>query len=181
MVTLLVENIAGRGVRFATQSFIFIARDGTVEGGISMLAENLADDAAVLTMNSGADDGTLANTVDVTAGVAAGIDGTAPDSLGCIVLASEPALVDGVFRGYVEGYDVNALVEKSSGVAAMDAREGLFMNTATVPHLDNLGQGIGAPCVGRVVRRVPVGAGPIMSRIHFCGLPGGFGVGSGLS
>ena len=167
----------GRGMRPPKLGSVWIARLATQIGGVYMLAEEaVTDDAAVTQENSGADNGTLANTVGISAGATTGLTATGgTGNLALFVLAEEAAAIGQPYMGMVEGYYVDATVTVG---AAQVARLPLYATTGEV--LSATLGGIGAPAIGRLLQPIS-GASTALRKVHFCGLPGGFGVGPGTT
>lgn len=181
MVTINVASRPGKGINFATIGSVYKARGGAVTlGECYMVAEDIdaPDDAAVTVENSGADNGTLANTVPVSTAVADGLKAAVGDLLGVIVLAEESAVEGGVYRALIEGYYVDAKVTTASARAP---RLALFLNSSTSTSVleDTLGTNRGAPVFGRLLEQVAGSQTGVLTKVHFCGVPGGFGVGAG--
>jgi hypothetical protein len=178
----------GRGIGFPFHRAVFIARDAVVAGTIYLLAEDTdggtPDDAAVTKPADNSDAGALANAVVVDAATAAGF-GVTPAAtgkeLGVLVLALETQATAGQpFLGCIEGYDVDATVVRS---AQLEPRQVLYVNSNGVLQdtTSTNGTTIGTPASARLLRRTAAGAATAIQRVHFCGLPGGFGSGGGTT
>jgi len=175
-MTELAIVTVGRGIKVARKDSIFIVRgSATVVGGVYMLAEDVVTDNATVTAeNSNTDVGALANVVTPTSGVVAGLAATtAGGPIGFYVLATE-AVIDGApFNGLLEAYYVDALVTTGGSKVP---RTSLYP-TAGTP-LNSTAPAIGSPVVGRLL--VDVGTiTAALTKVHFRGLPGGFGSGPG--
>lgn len=171
-MTYLDQNVAGKGVRYALVAGVFIARAATAVGDIVQVAEaGTTDDAAVSGGVNGSDTGTLANTIAVSANTGTGAH------LSLCVLAAEAASAAGqAYRGYVEGYYVDAKVT-TAGAAAV--RIPLYPTTAGV--LNATAAGIGSPMCGRLLAAVGGAQTATLTKVHFRGAPGGFAIGAGAT
>lgn len=172
----------GKGLKFPGVSSVFISRVvATVVGGIYMLAEDETDDSAAVTVeNSGADNGTLANTVGMSAAGVAGITNAAGTEACVAILATEAVAIGAMYIGLIEGYFVDVLVITAG---ANTVRSGLFLTATANAGLDAARTGLGQFAHGRLLRDVAgAQASPgVMSKVHFCGYPGGFGNGPGAT
>lgn len=162
---------SGRGVQFPfNKSSVFRARGGAVTAGlVYMLAEGLTTDDADVTLpaNQG-DNGSLANTIPIPAtGWHTGASGW-----GTFVLALESAADDGLYRGVIEGYYVDATVVAAG---AMVIRAPLFLNASEQLTDTQAATEERQPIHARVLE-VVAGAGTATRKVHFNGTPGGFGV-----
>jgi hypothetical protein len=181
MVSILDGNVAGKGVRFARIASVFIARGGAaVAGGTYVLTEDITtpDDADATVANSGADNGSLANTFPcATANIAGLGSGVAGGQLAVFVLATEAAVDNAPYIGLVEGYYVDALVTTS---AARVIRTPLYPLNASAVQQD-APTVIGRCATSRVLANISGAIASVLTKVHFCGTPGGFGVGPGTT
>lgn len=175
-MTYLDQNVAGKGVRFGLFSSVFInqASGTTNAGNLHVLAEAITEGPGGLTANSGAELGTLANTVGPPA--SSGVTGATPSgSLYTFVLVTEAVAQGAPYRGVIEGYYVDATVASGTLVT----RSALFPN-GTSRNLITPGATLGIPCIARYL-----GPGATASadnhKVHFRGFPGGFGIGAGAT
>lgn len=166
----------GRGMRPPKLGSVWIARTAVAVGGVYQVAEDVTtpDDAAVTVPNSGAPDGALGNVVQIS--TAGGLVATAGGVLGMFVLAEELAASGSPFAGMLEGYYVDALVTTA---AARAIRIALYPTAAEL--LNDTATGIGSPACGRLLEAVGGAITGQLRKVHFCGLPGGFGVGPGTT
>jgi len=168
----------GRGPRFPRLASVFIARSTVLAGGVYIMCENNGaspDSAAVTVSNSNADNGTLANAIAVGTNAAAGMvtATSGGGELAVLILATEAAATGAPFIGLLEGYYVDALVTTAgSGVP----RKPLYPRTTGV--LQDVGSNVGSPAHGRLLQDVGT-ITATLTKVHFCGLPGGFSVGPG--
>ncbi len=176
MPGFVVSNPIGKGLRFESIRSVWITRGGAaVFGGTYMLAEDVVtDDAAVTLENSGKDEGSLSNVVVPSAAAVAGLTNAAAAELAMFVLCQEAAADDQPFFGCVEGYYVDAIVTTT---ATRQPRSALFPRTNADLH-ETRG-GIGSPAIARLVTEAA--AATTLRKVHFCGLPGGFGNGPGTT
>lgn len=165
----------GRGYKPNKLGSVWIARIATTVGGTYMVAEDidLPDDAAVTVENSGADNGTLANLVGIPAGAANGLLIGVGGQLAMFVLAEEVAASGGPVMGMVEGYYVDATCVIAT--TTKNARTALFPTTSE--NVSDTPPAVGSPAIARLAEQSVVGTA--LRKVHFCGFPGGFGVGPG--
>lgn len=165
--------VTGRGIGFPyNKSSVFRARAGAVVAGkVYMLAEavdsNDLDAPEVTAANSQADNGSLANVVPIPA---AGAHDMTTD-LATFVLALESAGDDGLFRGLVEGYYVDASVTVET--QPRPERTPLFL-TVTEELTTLQPAGARVPIHGRLLERATANT-TASRKVHFNGTPGGFG------
>ncbi len=169
---------SGRGLQFPfNRSFVFKNRTGgaIVAGRVYMVAEGLTvDDADVTVPANQGDNGALANVVLVPA-TAAGVT-TFDGNVGfpTYVLALEAVADDGLFRAAVEAYYVDAEVVTTS--QPVPARAHLYVNATEQLANAKAATAPRQPIHGRLLE-VATANNTTTRKVHFCGLPGGFGVG----
>lgn len=174
----LTGNILGKGIRFPGIDSIFIARGGAVAiGDIRILAEDGTGDAAEVTGagNTNSDVGTLANTIPPSATSELGLAGGAGVEAAVFLLALEAAADDGIYRAAVEAYFVDA---KVTTAAARNVRTALFSVSGVA---NDTRSGIGSCAIARLVVDVGSAITATLTKVHFCGFPGGFGNGPGAT
>lgn len=161
----------GRGINFQRNRSVFRARGGAVVQGRCYKLDEALSDVDVTTANDNTDAGALANTVPIVAGDHL----TANPLLQVYVLALEAAADDGAYEGVVHAYWVQALVTTAAGAAV---GEKLYLGDTTQGNLEDAGS-VGILTRQTIVGRMLEDNGAVtntLQRIHFNGLPGGFGI-----